>query len=171
MFTDQSTSTQTQIENTIARVEFRWNNMPPAEWVPEGICPRARYTDGTISAELEKDPHNWGLRILKHMRNLSSNTHRVASQSTRFQYWIESIESWHSIQSIEDLLAFQFNQFGSPDWIESVDKYWNLWYYRNILPELTSRDAPHLIFLSLPYQKKFTRVLSDVYTVISPPAF
>jgi len=34
---------------------------------------------------------------------------RVASQSTRFQYWIESIESWHLIQSIEDLLAFQFN--------------------------------------------------------------
>ena len=43
------------------------------------------------------------------------DSNRVASQSTRFQYRIESIESWHSIQSIEDLLAFQFNRFGSPD--------------------------------------------------------
>ena len=91
MFTDQPTSTQTQIENTIARVEFRWNNMPPTEWVPEGICPRARHTDGTISTEPEKDPHNWGLRILKHMRNLSLNTQ--GSLALAQKYLMEAVEN------------------------------------------------------------------------------
>jgi len=91
MFTDQPTSTQTQIENTIARIEFRWNDMPPTEWVPEGIYPRARHTDGTISMEPEKDPHNWGLRILKHMRNLSSNTQ--GSLALAQKYLMEAVEN------------------------------------------------------------------------------
>ena len=39
-----------------------------------------------------------------------------------------------------------------------------------MLLELTSRNAPNLIFLSLPHQKKFTRASLVVYTVILPPA-
>ena len=40
-----------------------------------------------------------------------------------------------------------------------------------MLLELTSRNAPNLIFLSLSHQKKFTRASPVVYTVILPPAF
>jgi len=39
-----------------------------------------------------------------------------------------------------------------------------------ILLELASCDALNLIFLSLPHQKKFTRVSPDIYTVTSPSA-